>query len=48
VCIVTFDRLPAIKISVPRCAGKRRIGSALDGDIDGAPQHGSAVHSVIP
>jgi hypothetical protein len=41
--IMPFERVRAIKITVPRTAGQRGSGSAFDRDVYGAQQHGPLV-----
>ena len=38
--IMPFERVRAIKITVPRTSGERGSGSAFDRDVYGAQQHG--------
>lgn len=41
--IIPFDRVRAIKITIPRRWGSRGSGSARDADVYGAQQHGPIV-----
>jgi hypothetical protein len=45
--IIPFDRVRAIKITIPRCFGSRGSGSAGDRDVYGAQQHGPLVDLEI-
>jgi len=40
VSIIGFDRVSAIKVTIPRNFGMRGSGSAFDRDVYGAQQHG--------
>ncbi|MDM0026713.1 DUF4387 domain-containing protein [Variovorax saccharolyticus] len=40
VSIIPFQRVHAIKVTVPRTTGARGSGSAFDRDVYGAQQHG--------
>jgi len=46
--IMPFDRVRAIKITVPRRTGVHGSGSAFDRDVYGAQQHGPLVDLRIP
>lgn len=46
--IMPFDRVRAIKITVPRRTGDYGSGSAFDRDVYGAQQHGPLVDLQIP
>jgi hypothetical protein len=46
--IMPFDRVRAIKITVPRTTGDHGSGSAFDRDVYGAQQHGPLVDLRIP
>jgi hypothetical protein len=46
--IMPFDRVRAIKITVPRRSGENGSGSAFDRDVYGAQQHGPLVDLRIP
>ena len=46
--IMPFDRVRAIKITVPRTTGDHGSGSAYDRDVYGAQQHGPLVDLQIP
>jgi Domain of unknown function (DUF4387) len=46
--IMPFDRVRAIKITVPRRTGEHGSGSAFDRDVYGAQQHGPLVELRIP
>jgi len=46
--IMPFDRVRAIKITVPRTTGDHGSGSAYDRDVYGAQQHGPLVELQIP
>ena len=46
--IVPFDRVRAIKITLPRRSGAHGSGSAFDRDVYGAQQHGPLVDLRIP
>lgn len=45
--IMPFDRVRAIKITIPRITGERGSGSAFDRDVYGAQQHGPLVDLAI-
>lgn len=45
--IVPFDRVRAIKITLPRRSGVHGSGSAFDRDVYGAQQHGPLVDLAI-
>lgn len=45
--IIPFDRVRAIKITIPRRWGSRGSGSARDCDVYGAQQHGPIVDIAI-
>ena len=45
--IMPFDRVRAIKITVPRRTGEHGSGSACDRDVYGAQQHGPLVELRI-
>ena len=45
--IIPFDRVRAIKITIPRRFGSRGSGSAGDRDVYGAQQHGPLVDLEI-
>ncbi|UFN47111.1 DUF4387 domain-containing protein [Roseomonas sp. OT10] len=40
VAVIPFDRVRAIKVTLPRRSGQRGSGSAFDRDVYGAQQHG--------
>jgi len=40
VSIIPFERVYAIKVTIPRTVGTRGSGSAFDRDVYGAQQHG--------
>ena len=46
--IMPFDRVRAIKITLPRRTGAHGSGSAFDRDVYGAQQHGPLVDLQIP
>ena len=46
--IMPFERVRAIKITIPRITGERGSGSAFDRDVYGAQQHGPLVDLAIP
>lgn len=46
--IIPFDRVRAIKITLPRNSGERGSGSAFDRDVYGAQQHGPIAGIEIP
>lgn len=46
--VMPFDRVRAIKITVPRRSGINGSGSAFDRDVYGAQQHGPLVDLAIP
>ena len=46
--IIPFDRVRAIKITLPRRSGARGSGSAFDRDVYGAQQHGPIADIDIP
>ena len=46
--IMPFERVRAIKITIPRITGTRGSGSAFDRDVYGAQQHGPLVDLAIP
>lgn len=46
--IMPFDRVRAIKITIPRTTGEKGSGSAFDRDVYGAQQHGPLVDLAIP
>ena len=46
--IMPFDRVRAIKITMPRRTGSHGSGSAFDRDVYGAQQHGPLVDLLIP
>ncbi|MEZ5100220.1 MAG: DUF4387 domain-containing protein [Thermoleophilia bacterium] len=48
VAIVAFDRVRAIKVTLPRRWGTRGSGSPGDRDVYGAQQHGPLVDVEIP
>ena len=48
VAIVAFDRVRAIKVTLPRRWGARGSGSPGDRDVYGAQQHGPLVDLEIP
>ena len=47
VALIAFDRVHAIKITIPRRWGSRGSGSAGDRDVYGAQQHGPLVDLAI-
>lgn len=47
VAVIPFDRVNAIKITIPRRWGSRGSGSAGDRDVYGAQQHGPLVDLEI-
>jgi hypothetical protein len=46
--IMPFERVRAIKITIPRRTGAHGSGSAFDRDVYGAQQHGPLVDLAIP
>jgi hypothetical protein len=46
--VMPFDRVRAIKITIPRRTGLHGSGSAFDRDVYGAQQHGPLVNLSIP
>ncbi|HVF64232.1 MAG TPA: DUF4387 domain-containing protein [Casimicrobiaceae bacterium] len=46
--IMPFDRVRAIKITIPRTSGKHGSGSAFDRDVYGAQHHGPLAGIEIP
>ena len=46
--VMPFDRVRAIKITIPRRTGAHGSGSAFDRDVYGAQQHGPLVDLRIP
>jgi hypothetical protein len=46
--IIAFDRVFAIKITIPRRWGNRGSGSAGDRDVYGAQQHGPLLDLTVP
>ena len=46
--IVPFDRVRAVKVTLPRRSGARGSGSAFDRDVYGAQQHGPITDMEIP
>ena len=46
--VMPFERVRAIKITIPRTTGERGSGSAFDRDVYGAQQHGPLVDLRIP
>lgn len=46
--IMPFERVRAIKITVPRTTGDHGSGSAYDRDVYGAQQHGPLVELQVP
>jgi hypothetical protein len=46
--VMPFDRVRAIKITIPRRTGDYGSGSAFDRDVYGAQQHGPLVDLEIP
>ena len=46
--IMPFERVRAIKITIPRTTGEKGSGSAFDRDVYGAQQHGPLVDLAIP
>lgn len=40
VSVIPFERVHAVKVTIPRCSGVRGSGSAFDRDVYGAQQHG--------
>lgn len=46
--VMPFERVRAIKITIPRTTGERGSGSAFDRDVYGAQQHGPLVELAIP
>lgn len=47
VSIIPFERVFAIKVTIPRVSGTRGSGSAFDRDVYGAQQHGPIAALVI-
>ena len=48
VSIAPFERVHALKITIPRTAGSRGSGSAFDRDVYGAQHHGPLADLVLP
>jgi hypothetical protein len=48
VSIIPFERVHAIKVTIPRRAGLRGSGSAFDRDVYGAQQHGPIAEIELP
>ncbi len=48
VSVIAFERVRAIKITVPRTMGSHGSGSAFDNDVYGAQQHGPVAQLQIP
>jgi len=48
VAVIPFDRVFAIKITIPRRWGSRGSGSAGDRDVYGAQQHGPLAAIEVP
>ena len=46
--IMPFERVRAIKITIPRTTGEHGSGSAFDRDVYGAQQHGPLAGLAIP
>lgn len=47
VSVIPFDRVRAIKVTMPRLSGDRGSGSAFDRDVYGAQQHGPLAEMTI-
>lgn len=48
VSVIPFDRVRAVKVTLPRRWGSRGSGSAFDRDVYGAQQHGPLAEIDIP
>ena len=46
--VIPFDRVRAVKVTLPRRPGARGSGSAFDRDVYGAQQHGPVADIEIP
>ena len=46
--VIPFDRVRAVKVTLPRRSGARGSGSAFDRDVYGAQQHGPVADIEIP
>ena len=46
--VIPFDRVRAIKVTMPRRFGSNGSGSAFDRDVYGAQQHGQLAELVVP
>lgn len=46
--VIPFERVGAIKVTLPRTSGTRGSGSAFDRDVYGAQQHGPLAELVLP
>jgi hypothetical protein len=46
--VIPFDRVRAIKVTMPRRFGSNGSGSAFDRDVYGAQQHGPLAELLIP
>lgn len=46
--VIPFDRVRAIKVTLPRTSGARGSGSAGDRDVYGAQQHAPLAQIAIP
>jgi hypothetical protein len=46
--IIPFDRVRAIKVTMPRRFGSNGSGSAFDRDVYGAQQHGPLAEFLVP
>jgi len=47
VSIIPFERVSAVKVTIPRSFGTRGSGSAFDRDVYGAQQHGPLAALVV-
>ncbi|MBC5785454.1 DUF4387 domain-containing protein [Ramlibacter sp. USB13] len=46
--VIPFDRVRAIKVTMPRRFGSNGSGSAFDRDVYGAQQHGPLAEFLVP
>ena len=46
--VIPFDRVRAVKVTLPRRSGARGSGSAFDRDVYGAQQHGPIADIEVP
>ena len=48
VAVIPFDRVRAVKVTLPRRSGTRGSGSPFDRDVYGAQQHGPLAAVEVP